>query len=480
MFQTAWIALSAIYPMLFDEEYHLGIIEIYSRQISPFIVAQPPEAAFHGDITRYGSYLFHYLMAGPYWVISQLTQDLMTQVIVLRFICISFILVGLVMWRKFLLKAGVSQAMTHTAIAIFTLIPLVPFSLAQLNYDALAFALVPTVFYLAFKAQEAGKRQLVWLVVLLSTAALACLVKFTMLPIVFVVVLLALGLLWREHRTKMFARMKTQLLALPKLTVILLSIVFILSAGLFFERYGVNLAKHHTIDPKCDRLHSVKECSQYTVWRRDTTWKAANDSNNKPRDNAFIYTRNYWAPHIFNDFFVTGAFVYTESRALEIRYLPSGPGSLQATGGNKVLRYGGWAMFFVALLAIIITWRRLPNKKLRYLVVGTVLVYGAALWIRNYSDYLSIGSPTAAQGRYFIPLLVPILAVAGLAFSHLLSRLRYKLIFLLLCCLLLTQGGGVMNYMLYSKKNWYWPDNNHAIERANNSARKALRSFIPF
>ncbi len=52
----AWIAVSAIYPMLFDEEYHLGIIEIYSHQLSPFITVQPPEAAFHGDITRYGSY----------------------------------------------------------------------------------------------------------------------------------------------------------------------------------------------------------------------------------------------------------------------------------------------------------------------------------------------------------------------------------------------------------------------------------------
>jgi nitrate/nitrite transporter NarK len=35
--EMAWIALSAIYPMLFDEEYHLGIIDIYARQISPFI-----------------------------------------------------------------------------------------------------------------------------------------------------------------------------------------------------------------------------------------------------------------------------------------------------------------------------------------------------------------------------------------------------------------------------------------------------------
>lgn len=480
LFQMAWIALSAIYPMLFDEEYHLGIIEIYSRQAGPFIATQPFEAAFHGDITRYGSYLFHYLMSGPYWLVSHLTGDLMTQVITLRFVCIGFVLAGLVLWRKFLLRAGLSQALTHTSIGVFTLIPLVPFALAQLNYDSLAFLLVPAVFYLALRAREPGRRQFYWTMLLLSVAPLACLVKFTMLPIVFVAVLFAFVFLWREHGAKLSRVLRKQAQALPRPTVIFLALFFMLAGGLFIERYGVNLAHYRTIEPKCDRLHPREECSQYTVWRRDTTWRASNAAINKPRDSPFEYTSEYWAPHIFNDFFVTGAFVYQEPRELEIRYLPSGPGSLQATGGNKVLRYAGWALFLVALLAVAITWRRLPNKKLRYLVVSTVLVYATALWIRNYTDYLSIGSPTAAQGRYFIPLLIPILAVAGLAFGRLLGRLRNKLVFLALCGLLLTQGGGVMTYMLYSKPNWYWPANNQVIRQANDSAHTLIRSFTPF
>ena len=90
--EMAWIALSAIYPMLFDEEYHLGIIDIYARQISPFIASQPAEASFHGDITRYGSYLFHYLISFPYRFISIFTDDLPTKIIALRFNCIGIVI----------------------------------------------------------------------------------------------------------------------------------------------------------------------------------------------------------------------------------------------------------------------------------------------------------------------------------------------------------------------------------------------------
>jgi hypothetical protein len=117
--ELSLLALSATYPMLFDEEYHLGIIDIYSRQISPFITTQPLDAAFHGDITRYGSYLFHYFMSWPYRFIQLFTNDIMTTVIILRLICISMVLAGVVMWRKVLLDLRVSKPLVHTTLLVF-------------------------------------------------------------------------------------------------------------------------------------------------------------------------------------------------------------------------------------------------------------------------------------------------------------------------------------------------------------------------
>jgi hypothetical protein len=40
--EAAWFALTAQYPMAFDENYHFGIIQIYSHQWLPFITKVPP------------------------------------------------------------------------------------------------------------------------------------------------------------------------------------------------------------------------------------------------------------------------------------------------------------------------------------------------------------------------------------------------------------------------------------------------------
>lgn len=474
LFQTIWIALSAVYPMLFDEEYHLGVIDIYSHLDSPFITNQPPEAAFHGDITRYGSYLFHYLMSVPYSVISHFTNDLQTVVILMRLICIGFVVGGLLVFRKFLLRAGITKSLTHLAIGIFTLIPLVPFATSQISYDSLAFLLVATIFYLAIRAIERSKHHIIWLMLLLSISALSSLVKFTILPIAFSSVLFVGVILLRRHGKKIGPILLCEYKKLAKPLLIVLSLLFIFSLGMFSERYGVNIVQYHAIEPKCDRIHSTEVCIQYAVWRRDISWKQSNDAIGLKRDDPILYTATYWAPHIFSDFFVTGAFVYDHDQPLQIHYLPT---TMQAAAGNMVLLYGSLTMLILATVALITTWRKLPNRKLRYLILLTTLIYATSLWVRNYSDYLNIGTGTAAQGRYLIPLMIPILAVTGLAFRHLLGRIRYQAAFLAVCLILLSQGGGLANYILYSNSRWYWSENRQTITNINQSARKFLRSF---
>lgn len=472
--QTIWIALSAIYPMLFDEEYHLGIIDIYSRQISPFIYIQPPEAAFHGDITRYGSYLFHYIMSVPYSLIQYFTHDLQTTVILMRALCIGFVVAGLLVFRAFLLRSGLTKAMTHLAIGIFTLIPLVPFAYSQINYDSLAFLMIATIFYLTIRTVEKTKKQILWLTLLLATSSLACIVKFTILPIAFACVLFAAILLWRQHHKKTLGILREQAVHLPKITLVFSILFLILGIGLFTERYGTNLVKYRAIEPKCDRVHTKEECIQYTVWRRDTTWKQKNDDTDIKRNNPLVYTGTYWAPHIFGDFTVTAAFVYDREQPLEIRYLPT---TMQASAGAPILRYGSWVVLALSVIILAVTWKNLPNRKLRYLIGLVVVIYSISLWTRNYSDYLHIGTGTAAQGRYYLPLLIPIFAVVGLAFRHILTRMRYQAVFLVMCLLLLSQGGGVATYILYSNAKWYWPDNRQTIVSINKTTNKFLRLF---
>ncbi len=475
LFQTIWIALSGIYPMIFDEEYHLGIIDIYSRQISPFISVQPPEAAFHGDITRYGSYLFHYVMSVPYTIITQFTNDLHSIVIVMRLICIAFVVGGLYVFRAFLIRAGVTKGLSHLAIAVFTLIPLVPFAMSQINYDSLAFLLIAIIFYLSIRSIETSKNQIIWIISLLSISSLASLVKFTILPIAFSNALFVLVVLWKKHGKKIVGILSTQAKNGSKTKLILASIFFIFAIGMFAERYGTNIIVYHTIEPKCDRIHSEESCAEYTVWRRDNSWKQNNDSMGVERSNPLVYSVTYWIPHIFSDFFVTASFVYDNNQPLQIRYLPS---TMQASAGTPIMRIAGWLLLPISLIVIALSWKKLPLRRFRYLILMTLLIYGASLWLRNYSDYLNIGAGTAAQGRYFIPLLIPILTIAGLGFRHYLVRIRYQAIFLVLCLLIFTQGGGVMNYIMYSNSRWYWPNTGSTITSINKNSQKFLRTFI--
>ncbi|HXE10103.1 MAG TPA: hypothetical protein VN554_01620, partial [Verrucomicrobiae bacterium] len=93
--QAAWIALSGLYPMAFDEDFHLGIIRLYAHHISPFWAGQPPGADAFGAVARDPSYLYHYLMSFPYRLSGLFTHDQTLQILWLRAINIALFTAGL-------------------------------------------------------------------------------------------------------------------------------------------------------------------------------------------------------------------------------------------------------------------------------------------------------------------------------------------------------------------------------------------------
>ncbi len=113
-----WVALSAVFPMAFDEEFHLGIIRVYSGHWLPFLGGQPDGADAYGAVAADPSYLYHYVMSFPYRIIALFTDNEMVQVILLRFINVGLFGLGLVLFRKVLLRAGTSPALTHGAILL--------------------------------------------------------------------------------------------------------------------------------------------------------------------------------------------------------------------------------------------------------------------------------------------------------------------------------------------------------------------------
>ena len=175
-------------------------------------------------------------------------------------------------------------------------------------------------------------------------------------------------------------------------------------------------------------------------------------------------------PNIFIALFRAGAHT---GGAIDIRQTL---GTLEFTTGNIVLRITSWVVFVGELIASVITWRRLQNKQILYLFLSSIALYAAALWVKNYSDYTAYGIPVATQGRYFIPFLIPLIAMGGYALSNAIQKQYIKGIILGVLLLLFTQGAGATTYILYSNNNWYWPNN--SVIQTNNNARNFLKLFI--
>lgn len=465
-----WIAFSAVYPMLFDEEFHVGIVEVYSHQLSPFITSQAAETVFHGDLTRSTSYLFHWLMSFPYRFITLFTSELATQVIFLRIINICFVVISLWLFRKTLLLGGFSKPLSNVSILFFTLIPLVPFTAAHVNYDNLIMIFTAAIFYASLKSIKKSSQQAAWVVMVAIVGFLGSLTKFTFLPVFAATMLFVAFYLYKQYGKNAPAKLFRQYKKVSKPVGIFLVAIAIVSAGLFIERYGGNIIQYRSLEPRCDRIHSEELCRQYNIWDRNTRWAERYEKEQWPLWNPAEYIFYRWVPHIFSDLFITGAYTGGD---IEIR---KPLGHLEASPGTIVLRVVGWSVFIGSILLTIIFWRRLGLKKARFLFLGTIGLYAGALWFKNYTDYLTYGWPVATQGRYFIPFLIPFIAMTGYAFSVAIKKRYIKEILLVIALLLFTQGAGATTYILYSNKNWYWP--NHTVQEINQSAQKVLSTLI--
>ena len=202
--QAGWIALSARYPQAFDEQFHLGIIQLYAHQLSPFFAHQPAGADAYGAVARDPSYLYHYLMSFPYRWIAHFTRDLTIQVIVLRFINIACLGSALFIFRKVLAFTGASKALINTTLFFFVATPVVPLLASQINYDNLTIPLTGLAIWWCLRFLRELRTNDIWhwdlLAGLLIICLLTSLVKYAFLPIFVGLGLVVLYAWWQRRK----------------------------------------------------------------------------------------------------------------------------------------------------------------------------------------------------------------------------------------------------------------------------------------
>ncbi|MGZ6005783.1 MAG: hypothetical protein ACXWLH_06625, partial [Candidatus Saccharimonadales bacterium] len=273
--ESIWIAISAAFPMVFDENMHLGIIQIYAHRLNPLFLHQPAGGDFAGALVHNPSILYHYLMSFPYRLISDLSDSLMVQVIFLRLINVLMFGTGLVLFRRLLLKTKVSPAIINVVILFFILVPVVPLLAGQINYDNLIMPLAAGSLLMATSIIEKIKQKQLpvgQILLLLSLCMLASLVKFEFVPL-FMGIVLWLG--WQVLQAVRHGKISLKESVVKAWQTsnykqkLLIGAPLVVAMGLFMQIYAVNLVLYHNPLPKCDQILTREQCSHYAPWARD-------------------------------------------------------------------------------------------------------------------------------------------------------------------------------------------------------------------
>ena len=470
IFQSIWIALTGKYPMAFDEDFHLGIIKLYAHHISPFWSSQPESANIFGAVFRDPSYLYHYIMSFPYRLISLFTNDQTIQVIWLRLINIGLFASGLIVFRKVLSFTDASKALINSTILIFVLIPVISLLAAQINYDNLLFPMTGLVLWLALKVcarlRNTKQIKIEDILSLVSIALLTALVKYAFLPILLAVAAYMLICFKRTFiNWSEFSKVFINSLASRNIfRSWLLVIGLIISVGLFSQRYIVNTYLYHTPIPECSKVLDVEACSDYGPWVRDYSLKQIKSHSST---NVVAFSGNWlygmWLRLFFS---VDGLSTQHETR-----------GALLFPAVISIIVSVTGTIFLVKYFRII---RRIYDHDAVWLFTFVSVVYIFILWLDQFEAFRRTGQAVAINGRYLLPVLLPIMLLVGLAFGQLLkTNNKLKVIFVSVTILGMFWGGGAMTYIIRSNDDgsWWWP--NDYTRSVNHAVKSVLHPVMP-
>lgn len=468
LLQALWFAFSAVYPMAFDEDFHLGVIRVYADQLSPFLVQQPPGADQFGALARDPSYLFHYLFSWPYRLILQFTNNETIVVVLLRLLNVALFAWGLVLMRRVLMRAQTSPALTNMVLGLFILIPIVPQLAAHINYDNAIMVLLPLMCLSVFSLVEGFRKQQLNAAALMSFLAvcmLMSLVKYAALPFIIAAVIFLLVMAVRHfhgNSTKLLPSLRRSFEAMRSWSKIGLIAACLVGGVLFVERYVVNMIVYRAPVPDCGQVLTVEQCSAYGPWGRDYWYEKTRpaDFAADPIKYLDLWLRGMW----YRMFFAV-----------------NGPSSDYTNYQPLLVPSRAAVVVLIAgLVAMLATIRRVFRDRTYLLFFGLIIgMYTIILFVEQFGMYRQTGQPVAINARYLLPVL-PLLAVIlgraiGLVFDRL--HLQYaKPFFGILVLLAFLHGGGIQTFILRSDSSWYWPS--PLITSLNEGARKVLTPII--
>lgn len=470
IFEALWFVCSAIYPMAFDEDFHFGLIKLYSHHWLPFLSSQPADANQYGAVVRDPSFLYHYLMSFPYRLVQVFTNNETAQIIVLRLMNVAMFVYALELYRRVMLRAKASVSLINVTLALFVLVPIVPQLAAHINYDNFFMVLVALLCLASFDLVEGLKKRKVNSLALLSFVLLsmtATLVKYAGLPIILAAVVFLAGYAYLQFKGRMAAlwpaiakgfaiSKRPMLFALVGLTVVM--------AVFFVQRYGVNLVQYKNPVPDCGDVLTDRQCNEYGPWARDHNYTLGKPADFHPNFVWFLYT---WLSGMWHRLFFS-----INGNVADGRYAN--------TQGSPLPSWSFAALAIVGVILMFVWLRKIcSGNTLLTFGLAVSLFYILVLFVNSYSDYGRVGHAVAINGRYLLPIM-PLMALpVARAVALLLAKLhqtQLKPWLAAVCIVLALNGGGVFGFMSRSDPRWYWP--NPTVQKINKAAHNLVDPLV--
>jgi len=412
--QAIYILFSVKIGVPPDELTHIRFIEFYAKQenLSPIISSQTDSFAL-GDVTREVSYLYHYLMS----LVLRITELAgLSAYVFLRFAGLAMTVATLFFVIRTAKLLEVPNKVIATSLLVVTnMAQFLLMSIAINNDNAIWLLTAASIFVLVklWQSKTGQLRYLLWLVVLLVFGVI---IKKTFMPLALIFTLTATYYLW-QNRNKF-----KDLFASFKFIEIVMSLIIIVGIGLVGERVGINLIKYNKIDAVCDQIHSVENCKNYGVYRRN--FELYETAGTRTREINILQFKLAWAQK-------------TVARSFGVQ---AWPGEIETP---VVFNLSVIALLTLALVYGLKNWR---SDTATLLILAVSLYYIVFNMLVNYSLYKRWGVfDLALQGRYIFPILVPLVIFStyilwrGLGAQGL-TRLRMPLAIVVISSVIFVSG----------------------------------------
>lgn len=360
-----------------DENWHIGLIRLYTRDgIDPYIQNQEGYY-FLGEVIRNTSFLYHYLLS----FILRLADTLglnEASIFLLRFINVGIgFLTLLVLW-KLIDALRLPKLVRNLIIFMMSNTLMFVFLSASINYDNLLILLsMLSMLIFVYMLQSPTIRKGLLLLVVMT---LAILTKYTFLPIAVLLILLLVIV----HRSKINDIPKSISAAWvgDKKVIGALLIALLLLGFVGLERFGGNMLKYGKITPKCNQVLQVSQCEQNAIYQRSVEF-----SKLKPNPVSHFSTTEFtfnWFMSMQDRTF--GVFAHKS-------FLPF-----------EKLR-SAFLLFSIITSCLVVRKLKKEDTELVALLFLAV-TYTIVLWSVNRDSYNNHGIfGVALQGRYALPIL---------------------------------------------------------------------------